>query len=251
MLIKAFLWLFVAAAISSLAGCVTAPPGYHYSGFSLIPNDPCEESFLNSPGVLGWTNKELDPHVTLDEKVVAIKAATGANFDTLGELGFPGYPTAFGCHATLVFTSGRTLTGIIDFDNPGSNQPIRVLWASDSHISSVKAAITRRERGDQERDAKYSVAYQHCVLEWQIGAYARSLKGSGWSRQRVADQLISEYAYGPNGEMYNYSAGMEQIVRKVVSEVFSRDSERNPAHDYASTQFLDNCQMRAMDASGR
>jgi|HubBroStandDraft_4_1064222.scaffolds.fasta_scaffold15794_2 hypothetical protein len=70
-----------------------------------------------------------------------------------------------------------------------------------------------------------------------IGAV--SFKGIGYSQAQTAEQLVSQHAYGPGGQVYRGSADAESAIRRWVAEVYSNGTKYRPDTDFH--QFYAEC----------
>lgn len=131
--------LLAISIYAALGSC--APSGYHYEGFTQVPNDPCWTKELQSPGAIATLNNSIADGSGLPSQVAAITNLRSANHGSLADYGFR-FTTNAGsvlCHATLTFANGSTESGVVSFNDPGAYARVQVKWVSDITIAAARA----------------------------------------------------------------------------------------------------------------
>jgi Signal transduction histidine kinase regulating citrate/malate metabolism len=249
-LMKITLLLIVALPAALVAGCM-APKGYHYEtgSFTATPNDPCMQSFVNSKGFLSWVNSSAGKPKGVSHSVTHLSGTTDASATDLMALKLPyagegaGSQAAIACYATAHFQDGTSEDGLIDISAPGDNQPINVVWVNRHTVERARAEYAARtEKGEQDAITA-NARMQTCTFRWRVALQAKSLMASGWTSQDTSDHLISEYAYGPDGQVFRDSDDVAALIQKLTNTVAMTPAARAANHipDYASYPVLSNC----------
>ena len=232
-----------------LSGC-TELPGYHRPSGGASPNTnaPCASGFLNSQGPLSWINGSVGKPGGLRQPVASLERSGQVSIGDLLALGLPGagvgIPASISCYATANFQDGTTQDGILSITDPGAGRPLQVTWIDRAAVEEARVAYA----ADVERRRRESIAYsdklQFCIFEWKVAVEAKALMSSGWTEQAIAEHLVREYAYGPDGQVYRGSGGAEATIRHVATAISmpsgARSSKGLP--DYADRGFLSSCQ---------
>jgi hypothetical protein len=250
---KALMSLLVALSVSSQIGY--APTGYHYNPGSSTPtpNDPCQASFVNTPGVLSGINSTIGKPKGVRQTVVSVSGSADVDLEDVTALGLPGAGSdqqAIACYATVHYQDGSAQDGIFDMADPGNSQPLRVVWVDRATVENARTSYEQQRRQDLKQTIAFNAYMQACVNEWRIGIEAKSFLGSGRSEEATAEFLINEHAYGPDGQPYDGSDDAETMIRQVVGAVAMTPDLRRENHvpDYANQQFLNECPTRARQA---
>lgn len=94
---------------------------------------------------------------------------------------------------------------------------MQVTWIDRAAAEEARTTYA----ADVERRRRESIAYsdklQFCTFEWKVAVEARALMSSGWTEQAIAEHLVREYAYGPNGQAYRGSGEAEATIRHVTA----------------------------------
>jgi hypothetical protein len=238
-------------------------------------NGGCEARYLNSSKVLDWLNSSVGQRRGFPSRVGSVGDITPANPVDLSMLGLPGtegvvvggHPAAIACHVTVVLQNGLRRSGILNviapshkIFSPGADQSLIVAWAPDEVIESVRQqqlAIQERNRKEQRENLQRAHAMMQnassqnaCYQGWKIAVEAKSLL-SAESPDQVVNDLVTRYAYGPNGEIYRDSEDMAAMIKHIISSIQMTPEERQVKRvpDYASQEFLSSCpaKMRQLD----
>ena len=243
---KAPLRLFVALSLAGLSGCL-ALPDYLRSPGSPASAAPCAAGFLNTKGPISWVNASVGQDRGFKQHVASLSGTTEVRLADLLALDLPGNaaggPASMSCYATAHFQDGTTQDGVVSFQDPGGNVPLKVIWIDRVAVEQARATYEQRRDKQQQETIAYSAKLQACTFLWKVAVQAKSLLASGWSVDRTADQLVTEYAYGPQGQAYRNSEEAEEAIRRVTAAVAMPVDVRATNHiqDYASQAFLSSC----------
>ena len=208
---------------------------------------PCEEAFLNTKGPMSWVNASVSQARGFTQSVASLSGTTEVRFSDLAALDLPGNAVdgtaSMSCYATAHFQDGTAQDVIVSFQDPGEGAPLKVVWIDRAAVEQARATYEQRRDKQQQETIAYSAKLQACTFLWKVAVQAKSLLASGWSVDRTADQLVAEYAYGPQGQAYRNSEEAEEAIRRVTAAVGMPPEMRAANHipDYASWQFLDRC----------
>lgn len=248
---KSFLRLVTVLSAVSVAGCL-APAGYHYNlgSFTPTPNDPCQASFVNGPGMLSWINSTIGKPRGVREAVVSISGSADAGMGDPIALGLPvpgGSQAVVACYATVHYQDGTAEDGLLDISNPNGGMPLRVVWIDRADVERARVTREQQIQHDQQQSIAYSAYLQACTLEWKVAIEAKSLLSSGESQDAIEDDLVNRHAYGPDGQVYRGSEDVAAMIHQVVAAVAMPADLRSRNHipDYASQLFLADCPAKA------
>jgi hypothetical protein len=123
-----------------IVGC--APSGYHYDGFNQVPNDPCWDKAITSPGMIASLNNTVGKDNGLPVQIQSIRDANGVRGNLLSYYGF-NVNAELICHATLVTVNGKLISGVFTVTDPGKYASLQITWISDIAIAKRRAERDR------------------------------------------------------------------------------------------------------------
>jgi hypothetical protein len=126
----------------AIAGC--APPGYHYDGLAVAPNDPCWLPEFRAPPAIAWVNTTLGRPNGVPYRVASISNLNQASVSSLASVGMhfiPGGSRSSLCHVELTFVSGKSDSGVLSIFYPGEYADLQIEWVSDTKIAAALAKL--------------------------------------------------------------------------------------------------------------
>lgn len=96
-------------------------------------------------------------------------------------------------------------------------------WATDhpreaAASQAASADASARQAAREQVLQRLSIL---CPFVFRIATEARAFKASGWIEPRTADYLVTEYAYGANGQVFRGSSNAEALVRDAVANEYA------------------------------
>ncbi|MBV8187479.1 MAG: hypothetical protein JOY64_12285 [Alphaproteobacteria bacterium] len=154
--------------IASMAATACAPPGYHYDGLTITPNDPCWLPEFRAPPAISWVNTTVGGPNGVPYRVESISNLNQASHNSLATVGLhfiPSGPNSSLCHVDLTFVNGKSDSGVLSIYYPGEYADLQIEWVSDTKIAAALAKLDGLRSGHKllvKPDLK-TPSVQQCV----------------------------------------------------------------------------------------
>jgi len=232
-----------------LASCSILPTPGDIRGAASNPQaDPCAMPFLNSQGSLSWFNRSVGATSGFPKLLASLSGTAGVGVgdklalklsrDNVGGL------ASFACYATAHFQDGSSQDGVVAVADHRTNQSLEIQWIDRVTVEQARANYVADTERRQQQGMAYGAKLQACTLKWQVAVQAMSMLRSGMSESAVEEELVTDYAYGPQGLAYRDSQITEAIARQISAAMAMTPEQRALKHmpDYVSQEYLANCQ---------
>jgi hypothetical protein len=184
----------------AIVGC--APPGYHYDGLTVAPNDPCWLPEFRAPPAIAWVNTTLGRPNGVPYRVEAISNLNQASLSSLASVGMhfiPSGPRSSLCHVDLTFVGGKSDSGVLSIYYPGEYADLQIEWVSDAKIAAALATLDglRSSRNLLVKPDLKTPSVQQCVgraVALDLGA--EQFPGQLWAKCADPDNPITRVKMG-------------------------------------------------------